>query len=152
MQVLQRVDVGHEASEQVAPPVAAQVRGRERLDPLIHAPARPAERAQSNVVRAQPFQVSGHRADETEETHGHDRDRQREDRGPLRCAGDQVPGGGHQPDAEDYGQCPEQDGEGNAAAWHTGQLEQAAEGGHADSLVGTKGLASASSEMIRSAR
>ena len=70
MEVLQRVDVGDGAREQVAVGIGLEPRRRQRLDPLVHARAHVRERAQRDVVARQPLEVAGERACEAEEAHG----------------------------------------------------------------------------------
>ena len=70
MEVLQRVDVGDGAREQVAVGIGLEPRRRQRLDPLVHPRAHVRERAQRDVVAREPLQVADERARETEEAHG----------------------------------------------------------------------------------
>ena len=83
VQVLQGVDVGDHAREQVAAAVALELRGRQRLDPRVDGRAHAREDAQRHVVRREPFGVPGERARQAEEADADDRDREREDRGLL---------------------------------------------------------------------
>ena len=67
VEVLQRVDVGDDPREQVAAPVALELGGRERLDALVDAHARPAEDAEREVVRGEPLEVTRERPRQPEE-------------------------------------------------------------------------------------
>ena len=96
VEVLERVDVGDQAGEQVAPPIPLELGRRQRLDPLVGADPNARERAEGEVVRDEPLEVAGQRTGETEEANGDDRDRQRQDRRALGGPRDQVAGGRHQ--------------------------------------------------------
>ena len=76
----------------VAAPIARELPGRERLDPLVEARRiRPSARQRESCETSRSS-VAGERPREPEETHEDDRHRQREDRRPLGCARDQVAG------------------------------------------------------------
>ena len=82
VEVLERVDVGDHAREQVALPVALELR-RARAARAARRPAtrtRPSD-AEREVVGGEPLEVAGERPREAEEAHGDDRHRQREDAG-----------------------------------------------------------------------
>ena len=64
---LERVDVADHAREEIAPPVALELPGGERLDPLVDARPDPAEAAQREVVRGEAVGVARDRPAEAEE-------------------------------------------------------------------------------------
>ena len=75
VEALQGVDVADHPVEQLAVPVALELRGRERLDALVEARAHARQRAQREIVRREALEVAGERPREPEEAHGHDRRR-----------------------------------------------------------------------------
>ncbi len=83
VKVLERVDVGDEPREQVTLPMVAELRGRERLDGVVHPDARLSQSAQSQVVGREPLEVPGKRPREAEEPHADDGDGEREHSGML---------------------------------------------------------------------
>ena len=83
VEVLLGVDVGDHAREQVALAVAVELGRRERLDALVDARPHPPERAQRDVVRREPLEVSHDRPGEAERLDRGDGDHQRQDRRPL---------------------------------------------------------------------
>ena len=90
-------------------------------------------------MRPEPVDVPGERAREPEEPHGDDRDGQREDGGSLRGARDQVPGGRHQPDAEQDRQGAEHDGDARRGS-RASPTARAAGGGGSSRDASTSGV------------
>ena len=118
---LERVDVADHAREEIAPPVALELPGGERLDPLVDARPDPAEAAQREVVRGEAVGVARDRPAEAEEADDHDRDGQREDRRLLCGARDQVPGGREEGDTEADRQRREEQREGDPSTSAAGR-------------------------------
>jgi hypothetical protein len=113
-EVLELVDVGHHAAEQLAVAPGLQARRRQRLDPLEDAGAHPAERPEGEVVGAKPFEVARQRARQREPADGHDDHRQREDRRLLGRPADQVAGEADQRGAAGHRERAEPDRSGQA--------------------------------------
>ena len=151
VEALQRLDVPDHPLEQVAAPVALELRGRERLEARVEARADPAQRAEREVVPDEPVEVARERAGEPEEAHRDDRDGEREDGRLLRRARDQVAGGRHQRDAERDGERAEEDREGCAPARDARDRDESPQGPHAASRAGST-MRPASRATIRSAR
>ena len=95
VEVLQRVDIADEASEQVAVPPVAELRWREGLELVVDPGACVAEAPQRDIVGGQALEVARDRPGETEEADAHDGRGEREDGGLLRGSRDQVAGGPH---------------------------------------------------------
>ena len=104
VETLERVDVPDHAREQVPAAIALELGRRERLDPLVEAPADPTERAQREVVRDEPIEITAERPGEPEEANGDDRHREGQDRRLLGGSRDQVAGRRQQGDAEADGE------------------------------------------------
>ena len=100
IQGLQRIDVADHATHEIAAPVRLEPTGRERLDALVEAHAKTCQDAEGEIVGYDALEVAGNRSGETEEAHGDDDRRQREDRGTLGSPRDEIPRGSHQADAE----------------------------------------------------
>ena len=62
VEALQRVDVADHPADEIAAPEALELRGRERLDPLVEPRSDVPERAQSKIVRDQAIEVAGERS------------------------------------------------------------------------------------------
>ena len=106
----------------------------------VEADAGIAEHAESEVVREEALEVANERSREREEAHEDDRHRQREDRRPLRRAGDEIAGSRHQAHAEQHRQRAEQDGERKPASRCVRQREQPPQRlDHADHPPGVEG-------------
>jgi hypothetical protein len=135
VEALERVDVGHHPRQQVALAVAAEAGGRQRLEPLVDARPDATEHPEREVVRGEPLEVARERARQAEEADGDDRGCQREDRGPLGRARDEVAGGRHQTDPEEDGERTEGDCERDPRPGRTREREQATQSpDHAASL------------------
>jgi hypothetical protein len=113
VEVLERIDVRDEPRQQVSTPVALELRGRERLDPVIDPAANACEIPEGEVMRAEAFEVACDRPRDPEEAHADDRSRERENRRLLRRSRDQISGGGHQADPEDDRCRPQRDRKGD---------------------------------------
>ena len=125
VEVLERVDVGDEPREQVTLPIVAELRGRERLDGVVHPDARPPQSAQSQVVRREPLEVPGKGPREAEEPHADDGDGEREHSGTLCGSGDQIARRRHEADAAEHRRRAERDGERKALARDLGDARAA---------------------------
>ena len=102
MQVLERVHVGHHAARR-SPGGRRRARsGRAARSGDRRARARVASTRKRQVVRCQALDVARDRPGQAEEPHRDDRNGQLEDRRTLGRARDEVPGGRHQPDAEQH--------------------------------------------------
>ena len=95
-EVLQLVDVADHAGQQLAVAELLEVGRRQRLDAPEGRRAQPAERAEGDVVAAEPLAVARRRTDERHRPHAGDHHAQRQDRGLLRGPADQVARQGHQ--------------------------------------------------------
>ncbi len=153
VQVLKGVHIRHHAREQVSTPVPLEVHRGERLDLFVDPGSNASEHAQGKVMRGNPLQIPSERPAEAEELNRDDRDHQREHRGTLGCARDQVTGGRHQTDAEDDGQRAEYRSNGHAPTRRVGKREQTSEHlGHAACGITAGITAPLISSTIRSAR
>ena len=100
VQALQRVDVADHPRQQLAAPVLARAAPARAARCARRTARGSARAAQSEVVRDEPVEVARQRPREPEEPHGHDGDREREDRRTLGGTRDEVAGRRHQRDAE----------------------------------------------------
>ena len=151
VEALQGVDVSDHPGEEVAPPVALQLGRREWLDACVEARADPAERPQGEVVRGEALEVAGDGPGQAEEADGHDRHGQREDRGVLRGARDEVARRRHERDPEADGERPERDGEADSPGWHAGEREESAKRDHAALASASSTIRPATSPTVLSA-
>ena len=132
VQPLERVDVADHSAEELASPVALELAGSERLDPLVEARADPAQSPECDVMRGDALEVTGERPRETEEPDRDDRHGQREDRRLLRGTGDQIAGRRHQSDPEPDREHAEHGEHGNAPRGHACEADEPTERrGHA---------------------
>ena len=153
VKVLERVHVRHHAREQVALGKAPKLGRCERLDPPVDAGAHVAKRAQCHVVRDETLAVASHRAGEPEEADRDDRGQEREDRGLLGCAGDEIAGRRHQAHSEEHGQGGEDDRDREPRARRADEREEPAQFAHqATSRAGRAIALPCSSRTTRSAR
>ena len=67
-----------------------ELRGSERLDPLVEAHADARKDAEREVVGGEPLEVARHGPRQAEEAHGDDDGRQREDRRVLGGSRDEI--------------------------------------------------------------
>ncbi len=129
-QVLERVDVGDEAAQQLARPRPRQAARDERLEPAEEVDADAREEAERRVVGDEPLEVAERRAGEREEADADDHDGQREDLRPEGGARDQVAGRRHQPGARGERERREQEREGEPPPQRAGEREDAEQRPH----------------------
>jgi hypothetical protein len=102
-QVGHRLDVGHDAPEQVAAAERRQPGRRQALERAVRGDPRIGEQAQRGVVTDEPLGVAQHGTADAKGPHGDDRDRQLQHRRLLGGARDQPRRHRHQADARPQG-------------------------------------------------
>ena len=115
VEVLKRIDIGDEPSQQLAAAAATECRSAEWCDHAVETGSQPREHAQRQVVGDQPLAVAQDRARDPEGSHRNDHGRQLQDVGSLGSAADQVPGGRQQSGRRRDGAEREQNREGEPA-------------------------------------
>ena len=99
VQVLERVDVGDDAREQVAAVECRQASGRERLDRAVEPRPQPGEDPERRPVGGVPLEVAQDRPRDREDPDRRDREGDRGDVRDDRRLRDEVGRDGHEPDA-----------------------------------------------------
>ena len=127
VEILQGLDVGHDARQQVSTPVLHQACRGQWLQRAVEPDPEAGQQAKGDLVRYQALQVAKAATGDAKETNADDGDLKVGNRGAQSCPGDQVPRGAHQADAASDGRKAKDRSQYHPPGKGSSQFEQAPE-------------------------
>ena len=131
-EILERVDVGHEAGEEIATVERREAGRGETLEPLVDGDPEVGEQAERGVVADEALAVPEQPTGDGEEAHAHHGQAEGGDRGVLGGARDQPPRRRQQCDAGGCGRRAEQRGDDQPPGGGPGDAQRATQGRRSD--------------------